>query len=417
MGLAQSPKIVTDSLVFCYDQSNIKSYRGPAISNLAKSILASGTGTTTGYSSVGGTETVNIPQIGPTAVTYNIIQNNYTSFTPNSNNCCPAPLAGYGGFAVSPSTLYTYAIVYRVLSGYTHPNFMYRYEYTANGGTYVTEAGVHNTSNRVELGDGWYWAWGTFTTQATTNWINNAASFYYRYSDKTDKFSVAKVLIAAGNYTALHPKYWPSQDATISTTQAITDLSTRKTTTASNLAYSSNGAFSFNGVNSWVNIGPSTRYLPMPQFTLESWHRSSGLGAGMSTNGLWGLTYAIICNIFSNGSATFYTYNSDTSTYFSTVSTTGVNLLNNTWTHLAYVVGATTSQIYVNGVLNATVNNSGTYSGTNQWSSMDALIGNNPNDAIYRFNGEIPVAKIYNRALTAAEVQQNFNALRGRYGI
>jgi hypothetical protein len=31
--------------------------------------------------------------------------------------------------------------------------------------------------------------------------------------------------------------------------------------------------------------------------------------------------------------------------------------------------------------------------------------------------GEIPVAKIYNRALSAAEVQQNFNALRGRYGI
>ena len=33
------------------------------------------------------------------------------------------------------------------------------------------------------------------------------------------------------------------------------------------------------------------------------------------------------------------------------------------------------------------------------------------------FTGYIPNTQIYNRALSAAEVQQNFNALRGRYGI
>jgi hypothetical protein len=33
------------------------------------------------------------------------------------------------------------------------------------------------------------------------------------------------------------------------------------------------------------------------------------------------------------------------------------------------------------------------------------------------FDGKLSVAKIYNRALTAAEIKQNFNALRGRYGI
>jgi hypothetical protein len=33
------------------------------------------------------------------------------------------------------------------------------------------------------------------------------------------------------------------------------------------------------------------------------------------------------------------------------------------------------------------------------------------------FNGSIPIVKFYNRALTAAEVQQNFNALKGRYGL
>jgi hypothetical protein len=33
------------------------------------------------------------------------------------------------------------------------------------------------------------------------------------------------------------------------------------------------------------------------------------------------------------------------------------------------------------------------------------------------FAGYIPIAQIYNRALTQTEITQNFNALRGRYGI
>jgi hypothetical protein len=37
--------------------------------------------------------------------------------------------------------------------------------------------------------------------------------------------------------------------------------------------------------------------------------------------------------------------------------------------------------------------------------------------AVNYFNGYIGAWKIYNRALTSAEVTQNFNSLRGRYGI
>ena len=35
----------------------------------------------------------------------------------------------------------------------------------------------------------------------------------------------------------------------------------------------------------------------------------------------------------------------------------------------------------------------------------------------FEFNGNISSVQIYNRALSATEVEQNFNALRGRYGI
>jgi hypothetical protein len=49
-----------------------------------------------------------------------------------------------------------------------------------------------------------------------------------------------------------------------------------------------------------------------------------------------------------------------------------------------------------------------TYSSTN--------IGRNISGS-YRWNGNISQVSIYNRALTAAEVSQNFNMLRGRFGI
>jgi hypothetical protein len=42
---------------------------------------------------------------------------------------------------------------------------------------------------------------------------------------------------------------------------------------------------------------------------------------------------------------------------------------------------------------------------------------NTRSDVNNRLNGRISNTKIYNRALSAAEIQQNFNALRSRYGI
>jgi hypothetical protein len=35
----------------------------------------------------------------------------------------------------------------------------------------------------------------------------------------------------------------------------------------------------------------------------------------------------------------------------------------------------------------------------------------------YWFGGSISSVSVYNKGLTAAEIQQNFEAMRGRYGI
>jgi hypothetical protein len=70
-------------------------------------------------------------------------------------------------------------------------------------------------------------------------------------------------------------------------------------------------------------------------------------------------------------------------------------------------------KIYINGVLN----NTSSLSGTLSTSGASAWIGTYGGGGTYPMAGKISNVQIYNRALTQAEVSQNFNALRGRYGI
>ena len=75
---------------------------------------------------------------------------------------------------------------------------------------------------------------------------------------------------------------------------------------------------------------------------------------------------------------------------------------------------ATAWRWYLNGDLS---NTNTTQYRTTDWTSSESYIGDHYNTNVYHFDGKISNVSIYNKALTAAEVTQNFNALRGRYGI
>ena len=86
------------------------------------------------------------------------------------------------------------------------------------------------------------------------------------------------------------------------------------------------------------------------------------------------------------------------------------------WYHCVGTWNGSTVKIYINGELirQSNLSLTGNFE-SDDWyiGSIKALSGANGN----RFEGKIANAKIYNQELTAAEVSQNFNALRGRYGI
>jgi hypothetical protein len=401
MSILHSPNIITNGLVLAYDMNNRKSYTGPPLQNRLSSISAT-SASGTGYVITNGTEVVDIPTLGPTTVTFSLLQNTGESW------CCVNQF-NYGSASVSGSTLYTYFILYKIDSGYTGSNFMYRYEY--NGGTYVTEAGVHDTSKRIYLGDGWYYAWNTFTTQPTTSTLNGCASFNYQYSSFFDKMSVAKVAIVQGDYSGMHPKYWPALGTTVANTESIKDVTNNNIITANSLTYANNGTFSFNGSSSYLSCPPGfsnfTAGITLSAWVYYSssdggWTRIFDFGNGNPSDNFLFCRYSTTNNLFWGiypGSASVYV--------------TGGNITFNGWAMYTATADGSNMKIYVNGVLAATlatsqlptnITRNNNYIGKSNW----------PDPYL---NGNISVGQIYNKALTEAEVQQNFNALRGRYGL
>jgi hypothetical protein len=84
-----------------------------------------------------------------------------------------------------------------------------------------------------------------------------------------------------------------------------------------------------------------------------------------------------------------------------------------TWVNICFTISPTYIQYYVNGIaqLGANrLNNSTTTIGMN-----NLVIGRRPLPSTF-LSGDISNTQIYNRALTAAEVLQNYEALKGRYG-
>jgi hypothetical protein len=102
----------------------------------------------------------------------------------------------------------------------------------------------------------------------------------------------------------------------------------------------------------------------------------------------------------------------------------GSTLLQGSWYQLVVTRSANTFTGYVNGAVNGFVNNSFTFSSSSL--SSNALNLGNANGGLapagvgpYSFNSKNTFGgmRMYNRALTAAEVNINFQSSRNKFGI
>ena len=172
------------------------------------------------------------------------------------------------------------------------------------------------------------------------------------------------------------------------------------------------GAIVFDGSNDYVSISN----MGLSSNTLEGWIKSydGNQGGGTDIVSVLG-KYSIIAAEkytyigFFGGDLTFRIDKGVRSSSHLNVHT--VSYTANQWYHVALTYNSS------NGSAVAYINGSNVGSTT---AATGIVFDNTPNSIARagngnHFNGAVSVTKIYNKALTATEVQQNYNALKGRY--
>ena len=163
------------------------------------------------------------------------------------------------------------------------------------------------------------------------------------------------------------------------------------------------GSIVFDGTNDYVTINLSKATIGS-NLTFSIWIQCLG---GQSGNGVFqiadGLNNGIPWILLQRTTSTTVRW------YLNENYGITTNLSDSTYANLTLTYNGTTWIVYKNGISDGTyTGNLGGYPGNSIW------LGN----GYYGFfNGNIAQASVYNRALSATEVSQNYNALRGRYGI
>ena len=95
-------------------------------------------------------------------------------------------------------------------------------------------------------------------------------------------------------------------------------------------------------------------------------------------------------------------------------STDSDNVATTDWTHLVGTYDGSTLRLYVNGIEQSSPTSVSGVLDTG--GTLEYNIGRNTTAAAY-FNGKVQLGRLYNRALSAAEILQNYNAQKSRFGL
>ena len=408
MAVAQGyGKTSSSGLVFAYDAADmVNSFKGKPGTNILVGVLRNYDGYSINnysngklFETNGYTEVVNIPTLGTTTVESIEIYNVYSGYGDDGNyNCCPSLFrysTSWRSTILQGNTNYTYEIVYKCDSGYTHPNYMYHYEYRADG-TYNTEFGVHDNSRRTELGDGWYHAWGSFTTQATTA-DGYFGCWYYNYNTK-DKLSIAKISLQEG-LSVLPPKQLITPNTSRSVTQSLYDLTENYTIDLSNISFDSIGNMVFDGTNDFIdtNFPPMTINNPTIEAVV---YRDTNTGRHES-----------IIQINAASDDALYVHPGGYLGFWP-CATSSLTVPVGQWNYVAVSYDGSNLTYCVNGTIQVVASSCADIT---DWDFLRmGAIGAGDGE---RWIGKIAVVKIYNRALSSTEILKNYNHYKTRYNL
>jgi hypothetical protein len=285
----------------------------------------------------------------------------------------------------------------------------------------VDYSGVIVDKQLKYIGDGWY--------RLSLTAVADQAGTAIMSIIWTTPLAIGKRLYVSGpqltKKTGL-TAYTPTTGSIITQSTTVSDISNNNNTATivNSPVYNSSGYFSYDYTKSqqltFAN-NPNLQFLGNSPYTLEAWiyptrnpgasnytgifDRESNPGSGRDGYNLYflggtaGATTQITAERFSAGTAS--------ATWITLYESVSVNA----WHHIVATYDGSLLRIYRNGLFVAA---SGAATGAITNTVKTLTIGVRGGN---RFDGRIGVTNIYNRALSAADIVQSFNALRGRYGL
>lgn len=396
MSLSHSPNTVTNGLIFNYDTSNIRSFKGQPTTN-----LVTNADTMTGFNNYGS---------GPTSTF--VTEFGTTGWRMNSAGSWNGT---YKGVTIPTPGTYTFSAWYRYWGGSVNNNGATCYVSGWGGGDSAT------TIDKNKIGQ-WQRISNTLnvTTASCTFFL---ISFGGTNGADNSTWDVTMPQVESGSYATTFV------NGTRSKTQALLDLTGSKTIDLTNT-----NASTFNSDFSALTLDGNNQYIYANGGNF--WNAWSPNGV----NGNSSMTIEVIFNSTDTGGLIIsrpwngggqYNYRMDATSFslYVVSSSTGVgysNICTGSTVHMVYWMNATQYGVYRNGqtyvsATNHGLSGSGGSSGTNDFGTLFGSLypygeGWSGNTG-FSLNGKYYHAKIYNRALTADEVRINYNALRGRFNI
>lgn len=396
MSMTHSPKIVTTDLAFYYDMANKKkSFLGVPTTNYVTYPYAGWNGTSFALT-----------------YDYDATATRTQTYVTGVSNPVDAPgvmrystgTTGYKYFAIriTPPSISNYRFSYyaRILSG--SPSNL------SNSQLWRNDDGFGSVIDETVTGD-----WNpTFTNDwkrySMTGPIGSTLDFFPIHSGSLAGgyvvefcgFQLESVFNGA-NYPTTFTV------GTRSSTQSVVDLTGNTTLTVSALEAIADNNFKFGGgakIYSSTSLFNKSNGNPLTVAVWMKPERNAGQYQDILVNRSDATYNWMLYQHTTDGSIQLHGSAQNKSTYIPTL---------NTWIYVVATVSASGNYIlYVNGVVQQTVTGFTYFGGAPSLLTI-GMFGTSSEPYL----GQISAAQIYNRDLSAIEVNQNFNALRGRYGV
>ena len=388
MGVFSGPKVVEDGLVLSLDPGNIfKSVDSTSNNFLQNGSFAGGLGVT--YEA-GSTPTNTIIELE------NPGDSNYVLRQNGSNTEYQMNIDGGAQGTLSAGTQYVMSGWYATSDDYDGGDTMFHARAFSSSDAHIsTGTGIGTLLYSIEVGGlTWEYRYQTITTPSD---YNENFDWYMGYgtTNTTGYRYYTGLKVEEGSFPSLLDLSRNGNDAKV----------------INGTSYSSDngGSLVFDGSDDYIPLVDN--FGDPQQFTIEFWayptqlnfdsnnnYRRIFIPVGASSNG----THSIL--IEQSGNISFRVPGG-TNTNMQGSGFSGVNQ----WGHVVCTYDQSNKKIYFNGSLKNTVAEA---SVTVDFGSPQIV---DPNGQT--FKGNISNFRIYNRALSASEIQQNFNAHRGRFGI